>query len=493
MKKNYLKKSLLVLSAAAMTLCPMSFQYGNALTANAAGSFVTGTSSSGDITFDESQIDVKAVPFGNTFNLDVCRMNTDGSFYGEAVSPFFHLVDDIFYFKVNISAPKLTLDDVKNISVTCGAHDTKSNSYVISRTIKPYQASKTRDGSYNLVYIVEHYQDCSKYLIDKFKFESKDYKGKFTVNSANYYSDDLSHILVTATCKNGTNGDNFVAKIRRSTATDDNIKAWAKRSCLLINALKEITGNSVGTLYMYLDDPKTVLANGNVNTAYKADYISFGAYTGYSVAASTTIINSIASGRNELTWVQLHEVSHCYCENSIRKNFGYVSDDVCTNVRHLSAIGNCTNLKNVNIVINDGDEKYGFKYNTFFDKKFPVYISNDSAMMMGKAMVNIANKTSWDRIETALSNNTASNSNWSYTNADNIHLAEIVRKKYGFNIPSQKYDEYYKFINSLRSIYVRCFRKNRVIDDEFTAFLDQYFGDVLMREFVDVQFIHYPM
>lgn len=292
---------------------------------------------------------------------------------------------------------------------------------------------------------------------------------KITGNSFDYY-----RIMATP-----PTGEKIYAVMPKKDANgsylnQDKIARWSKDLCLLANSLKELTGSSMDTIFIipndYTPKPAEVFAcssnytwdkigasSNNMNDKY--DLITLG--TG-AIKLERDMIKSIntSSSTGAINKYLTHEMGHAYANfsgDNFGPDFNYsciearakeglaTADENYTNVRALTAMNNCTNLKN-----------YKIKDNAKLLSIASVYDSGDTTFTFYFNQV-LIKKIGFDRLEKFYS---GASVRW---NSDtNIKFANYLAGStglYPYNIPiitasnANQYKNYLMFVNGLRGLY----------------------------------------
>ncbi len=473
MKKMNLKKSIAALSAAAMVMCPMALNMASSTMPVYAASFISAPNSDGAITIDESQIQVKVTPYNFA-----PKVEEEANVVNK---PAFH---ELTYSLSNLPILGGDIQISMNISTTASEKSMRSfrlncRSYldsknITNKTYTPESVTKRSNGSYDLVF---RFPCVGNRLVMTSTYLCSDHY----VNSASYYTNAAQYLTVSATCPNG---ENILARIPRSTASDAQIKTWAKRMCVYANSLKDVTGISRGTVLLNFDDmmaepDETVGRKGAYgfydSTLSSSEY----AYTGYCIHASSDAIDTITSNRNEMTWALMHEISHAYCGGNFDKYYNY-SDEVNTNVRGLTAIQNCTNLRNMNLRMLDGtaDTYRGIMtFNTALD--------SDPLMAMAKQTIRLGHLYGWDALEKYLK----ADSGTEYNTDENKAAAEALITRLNLNVTTSS-TRFMKLVNNLRAIYKNdIFYATQFNANSFASFVEANYGRDLIYKFINSETI----
>ncbi len=271
------------------------------------------------------------------------------------------------------------------------------------------------------------------------------------------------------------NGENFVIYIRNdSRISTTELTNWAKRMSMLSNSLSKMTGVKLKTTYIVFDDPDSntyaYATNGKI-----IDGNSYNGYIGLNEEGTDEVLASIATGKNEITWGLMHELSHCYDTETSSHNqyYGFWNNNNCfdeyvTNMRALTAIQNCDNLRSMNI--NYTDNNIVGKYDKILKLINPPV--TDPMFHYALKLSNIANTYGWDKLEKYF----AATSDNSYTNTENKSAAAVVNEICGTSFSTSNNYEFLKFVNSLRKIYKLSWSHTTFEKNSFKEFVKQWFG-----------------
>lgn len=277
-------------------------------------------------------------------------------------------------------------------------------------------------------------------------------------------SDNDKYYNITTSC----NGDNILASVPYdSSVSTKNYEAWAKRICLYINSLKDITGISNQTLlisfrYVYMPED----AGAYCTTIYDSNK-----FATYGVFANETFKRSIKSGDNVIDWVELHEIGHAYgfatdtnFPAKFSENYSY-NDEVYTNLRGLTALQNCNALKNTKIIY--GDASYTNYSRAYRDKREGDLLFN----YCKKYMTNVVNNfgsSGWYILEKFFSGVDYSNN---FTSTGFKNALKTYASKTGLTTAAKPT---YKLVNSLYGLYM--ISSEYFVTGTFESFVESVFG-----------------
>ncbi|NLT08816.1 MAG: hypothetical protein GXY08_04860 [Ruminococcus sp.] len=486
MKKINFKKTICA-SLAALAICPAIAAVKPAVNTYAATAFVSGNGNgAGTFTFDESQITVESSTsraFGTYVNAQI----TEDEYGGDVIS----------YANNTIAFPKLTQSTIilrisgKNINtitdkqfektkldVTCGVDNvSNTHSYV------PSVVRKSND------YCELVYNDVF-FFGDLKSFATEDLPNisDLKCNSALIES-NLNHGYYYLDVK-APGGENLYIRLRKDDRVAyNNIVKWAKNLCIYANALSKTTGEKLGTLYICYDYPTEYGGFSSKDTINKdGNSHSF-------IAICKTLTDGdivrLNTGKDEITCVIAHEMSHSYGCNSgsaYDNNFHFWRfitpdgehtdnwDEFVTKIRALTAIQNCSNLRNKNI-FNDDYSPYGVS--DTYDKIMEYYSGNDLRYQFEKKLAALGNENGgygWTKLEEYFSAKTDND----YASNENKQAAKAMNELLGTSCPfnnlnKESHQDYLKFVNSFRKLY-KVMWGGSFSAYSFKSFIAQKFG-----------------
>lgn len=460
MKKMNLKKSIVALSAAAMVMCPMALNTAStampvfAASASATTPFIR-SNVDGSITIDESQITTSITPYlGYQPTFGKATVANKGWFTSISATVSKFLEYDSGALTLIVSGKNLTEAKLKSMDIEGEWY--RNGSYFCRDTFDVSCVKKISDTSFYVVFNLDTLGD--KLVLDCF---TQNLENITSATVDNYCSYNTKYLQVRATT---TKGDSILAKMRRSNATDAQLKAWAKRLCVYANSLKDVNDFSRGTVYLSFDDN-----NGYYGFYSDTQSIDGMAYTGYNQSATDEEIKSIASGKQEITWTTMHEISHAYCSDMFDRYYNY-GDEVNVNVRGLTSIHHCTNLQKLNL-------RLGSKaadYNNILTNNSN--IEDSDLMMMARQTVALGQTYSWEVLESYFDGAYAS----SYNSSENVSAAECLGKKLGLSKAVYTKESYLMFVNNLRTLYKACYRTSTLNNNNFVTFVQNHYGNVTL-------------
>ena len=469
--KNIIKKgSALVLATALLgttsgtsLLLNGQINAPTSITATAADSFITGNSHTGKIHINESKIDVK---FSNCTDIYYMKFNGVIKDFGR-ILPLSKRVR----FKFNVDVNGTTKLELKQIKLNFECLE-NGNKRTIS--IKPSEVIiNSSCKNYDLIYETDIPGNITSYQLDKINKLVR-------CNSATAESTDYNFITVTSP------GEDLFIQYRKNDSLNPQVENWAKRMCIYANSLSQMTGVSLGTLYICTDDNtnKDMCPYSN-NLRINSSSESIG-YVGIPVGETTTLINRVKWNYNEIIWTYLHEIGHSYGCNvqpsTFYDNFYATDDEYFTNMRGLAAVQNCDNLDKTQIKLLDncGETRIGY-YNDITGK----IIVNDKTstdyrwFTYAKQLEKIGNKYGWEVLERFFAvekYNGSKATDYEYDCQQNIEALKWVNELLGTNYSTSN-EKLLKLTNSFRMLYKICKKSPYTIDKTgFKQFLVSEFA-----------------
>ncbi|MCR5729724.1 MAG: hypothetical protein K6G20_05135 [Ruminococcus sp.] len=480
--KNFVSASLVALS-----LCPAIASFNSAAPVYAAGNFISDTDNNGAINIDENQISVICLDSHPTTTLLDSKINNGVISSIGDITNFPALQMEKVTINVqgnNINETvKDKLQDVKFslTSTTDGISKTKDYSPIVI---------KRSNTSYDLVY------NDVKILGSSVTFSTSklpDIDGlNCDIEVETIDDSDFKYISVIT-----PNGEDLYIRIKNNQNVSlNNIKKWAKRICMYANSLSQMTGVKLGTLYMNFNDPKACpySSNSTVN-----GYCTKLGFVGISNSSTQTVLERMKLDKNEIVWVILHEVGHSYGIQSESSKFwynfvpiynkdhsNYQDDDFFTNLRGLTAIQNCDNLRNTDIYINNNGTARTAKYNKILSA---IQVSPPSSEYIyytfAKKVSNIAyimwesNVYGWEKLETYF----AAQTDYNYESDENRAAARAINDFLGTSYPVNDNNmTYARMTNNLRKLYKLTSGNGAFNQKGFKHFLSSCFGKSFIRE-----------
>ena len=450
MKKLNIKKALSASFAALMLFSAIASVKPN-VKAYAAQPFIADTDNNGAYNIDESQIKVDAKRYysaGTSVALEDWTGN--GTIKTKGTNKCTVLDRRVFSVRVvkESGFTKAEHNKLTNMTLTVTYYiKGRQNKKTYKPTVPEYKAGVTSyDVSFNNIITRGE-----SYTFETSAISISGAMCNYAANAPAKGND--KYYMVTAT----SNGENIVASIKYNSAIKyEYLTNWAKRICMYANSLSETTGITLDTLYICLDYPDPLLAfsyNGDMNS--KCDLLGF---VGLRSDISSTELNRMAIGNNEITWCMLHEIAHSYalCVKNPRfiNNYGPGGDDdFYCNARGITAIQNCDNLRSTKIYHSD---RAIATYDQILDQIFrvnsyPLYsnggVNSDGVYYTyARKLVNIGKKYGWDKLE----NFFAATSDYNYNSTENKNAAKAVNALIGKSYSSEGY---LRTVNAFRKLY----------------------------------------
>lgn len=523
--KNMLSKALASFSAtvvlATTTLTP-------ATTFAASTPFITKLCDGTGITFDENQLKATiTTPSKDTYtNIMGIGTNCLVSTHSVITTPGKRMILNLTVKGIDdeISANNLVLYSTSSYN----ANNTTENFAPIPS--KPTSVQKNSDGSFTITYNFESFGNTltlKTSSVSNIKFVRSILK------------EDPKFLSVQIRAPQGY--DSFVATVpKKSDVTNLAIENWARNNCLFLNSLSDITGIKKNTVFVEFYGGGGYCNNDKLDTSFYDKY-SF-------VSLDTNATNAIISywkswDKNQPVMLQeeLHEYAHVYSidyekytsestshpgydsviysynnEKYRRNNFSNFynmnADDIFTNVRGITAIQHCYNLRN-KLYLSSTHEKgkaHTFcKYDTFLQK----YLDNiDKTHPNWRKASNVVNdyrahwfnatiakitveRNAWGRLKLFFKGEAPSNitnavyndfgkylfgNNSTQFNGINWNLS------YKISYPSDivRSEEKVKLVNTTYKLWQLFDYQSTPNKYAFEAFLNTYFDKYLLKSFV---------
>ena len=480
MRKS-IKAIICAASAAVMCAAPTAATFAGvtantAITAEAA-SFVS--YSNNEVKFDESQINTTV----NSFTRTYLSYGDKKSFTRKDVQLF---EKQCVTFEVRTSLPsedsfKRAIQSMK-LHVNFYMDEKKQYSTSHDYTVKYSRVINTSTHEKIYLCICEFlsygtsYEASLENLNSSYNGYALDYSKtniKVTGNSFDYYK-------VQAT---PSSGEKFYAvfpkKVNNTSVNTTYLKNWAKNQCLLANSLKELTGSSMDTIfvvpisyipvdYIPIDSKTKKPVDNALNTSNTSNFVWGGSPSKYAVIrlddggvkAEAALMNS--SNARVMNKYLTHEMGHAYAGfkgddwsdayNYAATGKAYAdalgtADENYTNVRSLTAMNNCTNLKNYKIKDAGRNLSVPSVYDQVFDNGDITF-----TFCFAQSMIK---KTGFDNLEKFYrADNASSYSSWSTRK-----FGRDLLKRINLNVDPQTvcnnvdvYRNYFMFVNGLRGL-----------------------------------------
>lgn len=474
---------------ASVVLCTTVAAIKPPVTASAASiDFITDTNNNGALNIDESQIKVSSRSYYNT-GASFSMVVSDNVIQTKNSENYLPILDrrKITIRVTGTESPSDILDRLTNIDLNATfSYEGKTGfSRAFSNPQVSYYGMVNGRKCYELTYELMSYGSKFSFNLDKINFMgtlSCVYADMSPMNNG------ISYTIYTV----DSPGEDVIISLRNDSSIPyKNIEAWGKRLCLLANSLSQMTGVKRDQLFVAYDVPDVGLRASE--TAYiHSDQSSRNAIAVTNAEFTDYDLKRLRSDKNELVWGLIHEISHCYCCKSsshFNDHYNFVAnglwDDYVTNLRGLTAMQNCDNLRQTSVYYEpDGSSKsYCFRYNSITDNLHSSDLRYQFMQKMGVlANKKYGNQTGWEKLEEYF----AAKTDYNCKTTENKRVAKAVNELLGTNY--SLYDEnYLMFVNSFRTLYLLTNGKyygiiytNEIND--FKNFLTKNFGDDYLRK-----------
>lgn len=454
-KRKILRRFAAIGLSAAICISAMPNCIKNGTSAN--GAFVSPSNDLSAVVMDERQISLKIAPYEQTSS-DVSVYVEDDIVKGNPTSC--EMLDRIsLTIKVEAASG---LSESRLGSISLYVHHSLNGAECPVRIISPASVNKISDTQYELRYNFITYGT-------ELWFETSYFSGvtDFSASYCNFRSESYDYLKAEATTPDGENL--FVcipANVDRTS-----LQKWMKNIVMYINSLSDVTGFSRGTMYMLFNDAECPTAH---SANYKLDSKKeINGFTVFGLHTTEETLAVMAEEKNAISWCVMHELSHSYAchtaNNTFDTNYNY-HDEVHTNVRGITAIFNCENIRNIDI----WESGATGKYNTIYNQRTPD--ENDFVFYMAKKLVNIGEIYGWKRLEFFFSADTAnSDYNHSYSCETNLHAATVLKDYLDLDVTVTNPD-YLKFVNVLHRLYLLCWDHPEFEEEAFKHFVSVEFN-----------------
>ncbi len=417
----------------------------------ASGKLVSPNNDQSAITIDETKIDLRISPYEQTSG--TIEVSAENNIINGSAVPCEML--DRISVKLGVEATS-GLSNNKLESINLYVYHTLNGADCPVRSIMPSSVVKISDTKYEINYNFITYG--TEFRFETAYFSATDFSASYC-NFSSQSSDYLKAEAITS------DGENLFVSIP-ATVNTDALKKWMNNITMYINSLSDVTGFSRGTMYMLFNDAECPTAH---SANYKLDsQKQINGFTVFGINATNETLSVMENDKNTITWCVMHELSHSYAchmaNNTFDTNYNY-HDEVHTNVRGLTAIHNCENIRNITIYDNGAKGRY----NNIYSKRTPD--SNDFLFYMAKKMVDIGEEYGWNKLEFFFSADTAySDYDHSYSCDTNLHAASVLKNHLGLDV-SESNPEYLKFVNVLHRLYMLCWDHPSFEDESFKQFI----------------------
>ncbi len=422
------------------------------------GTLVSPNNDKSAITIDETKIDFRITPYEQ--NSATITVTAENNIVKGETTPCEML--DRVSVTLGVEASS-GLSPSRLNSINLYVYHTLNGADCPVRSILPSSVVKVSATKYEIIY------DFITYGTDM-RFETAYFSAVNDLSAAycNLNSNSSDYLKAEAITPDG---ENLFVSIPDHVNTDA-LKKWLKNMTMYINSLSDVTGFSRGTMYMLFNDAECATAH---SANYKLDSKKqINGFTAFGLKTTEEAISVMGNEENAITWGVMHELSHSYAchtaNNTFDTNYNY-HDEVHTNVRGITAIFNCENIRDITIC--EGSAKGS--YNNIYYQRTPD--SNDFLYYMAKKMVNIGEKYGWNKLEFFFSADTAhSDYNHSYSCDTNLHAASVLKDYLELDV-SETNPEYLKFVNVLHRLYMLCWDHPVFEDASFKKFIDVEFNN----------------
>ncbi len=513
-------KSILAIFLALLMLVPMVYWYSSSKEANAETIRLTGKRAlsvyfedvSDSVYFIDSMINVEVGEFKDTLYYATAQA-FDKEIYGN--------IDNVPIFNeqtlfVTISAPGVSVKDVvENTSVAV-------TSYLTSKTGELYQGTESfdvddyithRNGNIQLNFKIRTRGTSISFKVyDKTGNGIKNAKSLSVCKATSYSNESDEYGYVSAKMYGG---ESIYARVRlRDDVTESELKTWGKNLCLVANSLSVMTGVENDTVFLYFDAPNSNYGCCSHGVYVKSSSWTFDkfAYTSFNSDAMNDeykIMNN--SSKSTLKYSTIHEIAHSYaspcCNDEFRNNYAFSTktypssgEEFFVNVRALTALEYCNNLKNYRVLETVNGKDIYSRYDEIYYSRNPGVKSNDLMFYFARGLTNCG---SWNALEEfyrgtnvtpydAQINRQAALEFYNALGIDKRQLGKVMNPD-GF-----------KLVNALRELYELSSGKEYELDD-FIDFIDKTFvlkatddngykkdlsGMEFMKKYVDYFFIN---
>jgi len=438
-----------------------------------AAAFVADTDNNGALNIDESQINVNISKYKDTEVAFTATYDATTKMFKS--SSFNTPLLGRMKITMNIKGRNLLSTELANMVLNVQADNTANGATKVGqeRDFPVASVERQADGSFNVIsYIISYGSKISfktSALNNNPSNVSVAYGSSIGQNGSMYY-------IIKTSCS----GDNlFVSIPVDATISTAKYTKWAKRICVYLNSLKDVTGLSKGTSYIVFDNEYEPGYGCSDKLAIDA-YGYHSPLIAYKTGATPNILNYIRAAENKIDWIELHELSHSYCyqatnvSNNFYAYYNY-NDEVHTNVRGLTAIQNCDNLRNILVRCGDVSNTY--------DKILDTCGDTSVLFDMAKKYVDLAKKYGWNIMETFFK----AESDYYYD--DKIDAINAFKEYTGLTFDSRDPD-HKRFINCYYKLYMLSWYQSTFNKYSFFSFLDQEFGkDRLINFMYDQELI----
>ena len=227
-------------------------------------------------------------------------------------------------------------------------------------------------------------------------FDSKLKEHDVSVSKCTLSAADKGYSYSTVT--DGKGQRLHIAIQKTKDVSDARYDEWLRSLGRYISSLSDITSIEYKDIYVIFDDPTVVQPTSCCDYRYDAYGQADGILIKFPKDTSSFYCKQISAGK--LDWGIIHEISHAYSRlNGISRSyelFNTAGDEGLVNVRALTAIQNCSQLKNKGITINGMDlgnymhamrnSADSYKSNALFDQLY-IYDKYGNSFSDGWAVI----------------------------------------------------------------------------------------------------------
>ena len=475
--KNNFKRIAAGLCALTMITCLSEYaeNASSIMSAKAGSSFsVNVNDENNDIKFDESQISqieknikITEIPVATAKNVKISTSNNviTGTFSG---------LEFINKISFTIQATNTSLDYLKeNVRIFAESYISKDGKeYSDSESEKVWQCKKEDSNIYTLDFYTGIKGDSYSFKIS----------GLNNVDNLSVLSHTIENEAVYKVEATYLDGEGICAYLPASEGLNkDNMTKWAKNQCLLANSLKHLTNNpGYYTVYYYFNG-SVAYADAQTNTWGNSDIRS--GKIRFNPDATKQELELIKLNENAFNYFTMHEMGHVYNghtnfdEKIIFRSGNSSFDEYYTNVRALTALQNCENIRSYKVrkENNYTSKRELFSYKDVYKVNYNYKSGNDYEYHFANSLLKCCD---WEKLETFYSAEFVPDRYLSEWEESAKKLYDSLSNVTGIDFSDRIVDnsEYSlcKFVNGLRCLY--SLSTNMEYDDEkFIDFVDKTF------------------
>lgn len=290
---------------------------------------------------------------------------------------------------------------------------------------------------------------------------------------------DFDHAKSTVTC---SNGQNIVVEFpyKKASIKVDLYENWLRTVARLASSVSDITGIKYDNVYIVIDDEQTscpqcdhfAISDDAMNAVVRVD-------------TGTTYNSVIPAMKNgQLDWGLMHEISHCFSftgtEKTFAQGYNYSVDDVHTNVRGIVAFQNCSQLRNISLVLDGNNVGTYTKAMTNAANQCKGKVLFDALGVFGK-YVSKNGQTGWNNLEKYF---LAEDTNGALLMNNIVCDARTAMYNGGYDYNKHKFncDDDYRFINSM---YYLCKTDSSYGKNQFTKYIKEIVTPEVFVNYLD--------